>query len=58
MQEISLHEIEQINGGRMAGFFVGYLAGKALDWVVDAVSSGGVDYSGYVNDNPNYWVGA
>lgn len=42
MQELTMQEIDDVSGGL---FFGDYLLGKAIDWAVDAVLSGKVDYS-------------
>ena len=56
MRELNLAEIEIVSGGRLAitAFFSDWFLGNALDWAVEAVSSGQVDYAGTVEANSSY----
>lgn len=57
MIELSDAQLDDVSGGK---FFRDFLLGKALDYVIGAVSSGKVDYSNYVDTGASYgyWNGA
>lgn len=58
MQEMSMQEIDQVNGGFFPKILKRVLVSLGADYVVDQAMQGKIDYGNYVNSNPNYWIGA
>lgn len=48
MKELDMTEIQAVNGGNI---LVDYVIGKAIDFTVDAVLSGKVDYTSAVEQS-------
>jgi hypothetical protein len=51
MTELNSFEIDEVSGGKARNFFVDYALGKALDWAIDSILAGKVDYSNAVMDS-------